>query len=197
MPYKCKEDNWVGRRPKEVIRHLEDSHNIRIIEPSPCITYYTKPPFSVVRFGIYLGREGRAEKWRINDYICDNDKTALPSFSLLLKHIWEAHNIKIFRFRRNSPVDPYEMLNQVSSKLLMSKETKELSKNLLEKFLHFPLFQGKHRGGVAALAVYVSCLKNDEKMNQEEIAEKFGIARVTLSKNYKIFRQIEHELDLG
>jgi hypothetical protein len=189
MPYRCKEDNWIGEVPKQVIDHLEEVHNVKIIEPSSCIVCYTKPSFSIVRFGIYLGREDNGGKWRIMDYICDEHKKAFPTFHILLKHVYEEHGIKIFRFKRIMPIDPYKMLEQASSNLQISERTTKLSKEFLDKLLHHPKFQGKHRNTLAALALYVSCIKNNERRSQEEIARKCGIAGCSLQKNYKIFRQ--------
>ncbi|MGA3112481.1 MAG: AsnC family transcriptional regulator, partial [Candidatus Bathyarchaeia archaeon] len=54
---------------------------------------------------------------------------------------------------------------------------------------------GKDPMGLAAAALYIACLQNDERVTQKDVAEAAGVTEVTVRNRYKLLRtQLNLEL---
>ena len=69
--------------------------------------------------------------------------------------------------------------------LHLSPKTQNNSLKVLKKADVSELTSGRGPAGIAAAALYVSALLNDEKKTQREVADVAGITEVTIRNRYK------------
>ena len=78
------------------------------------------------------------------------------------------------------PFDSSEFITRISEQARISEKTRRDALNILSKAMEKEISAGKNPLGLAAAALYVSCLVNKEKKNQEVIAKAAGITAVTI-----------------
>ena len=78
------------------------------------------------------------------------------------------------------PFDSSEFITRISEEARISEKTRRDALNILSKAMEKEISAGKNPLGLAAAALYVSCLVNKEKKNQEVIAKAAGITAVTI-----------------
>jgi transcription initiation factor TFIIB len=84
-----------------------------------------------------------------------------------------------------TPSSPKDYISRFSSILHLSPRTQNESLKILKRADISELTSGRGPAGVAAAALYVSALMNDEKKTQREVADVAGITEVTIRNRYK------------
>ncbi len=80
---------------------------------------------------------------------------------------------------------PKDYISRFSSVLKLSPKTQNNALNILKQAEKVELTSGRGPAGIAAAALYVAALINDEKKTQREVADIAGITEVTIRNRYK------------
>lgn len=83
------------------------------------------------------------------------------------------------------PVSPVDYIPRFASELNISEQSQAKAIRIVEESKDAGLNSGKGPGGIAAAALYISTLLDNEKKSQRDIAEVAGITEVTLRNRYK------------
>ena len=83
------------------------------------------------------------------------------------------------------PSDPRDYIARFSSILNLNSKTQTDALKILKKAELAELTSGRGPAGIAAAALYVAALLNDEKKTQREVADVAGITEVTIRNRYK------------
>ena len=92
-------------------------------------------------------------------------------------------------------VDPIQCIARISSKLDITERTKRYAIKVLKEAQERKESAGKDPMGLAASALYLSCVKNGVSVTQRDIAEAAGVTEVTIRNRYKGLKA-EHTSDL-
>jgi len=84
-----------------------------------------------------------------------------------------------------TPSSPKDYISRFSSILHLSPKTQNEALKILKKADVSELTSGRGPAGIAAAALYVAALLNDEKKTQREVADVAGITEVTIRNRYK------------
>jgi len=84
-----------------------------------------------------------------------------------------------------TPSSPKDYVSRFSSILHLSPKAQNEALRILKKADISELTSGRGPAGVAAAALYVAALMNDEKKTQREVADVAGITEVTIRNRYK------------
>ncbi len=87
------------------------------------------------------------------------------------------------------PYDSSEFITRISSEVGISEKTRRNALNLLSKVVEKEMSAGKNPMGLAAAVLYLSCVKNDEKKNQVDIANAAGVTAVTIRNRVESLRK--------
>jgi transcription initiation factor TFIIB len=91
-------------------------------------------------------------------------------------------------------VDPIQCVARISSKLDITEKTKRYAIKVLQEAQERKESAGKDPMGLAASALYLSCVKNGVSVTQRDIAEAAGVTEVTIRNRYKGLKA-EHTSD--
>ncbi len=80
---------------------------------------------------------------------------------------------------------PKDYILRFSSVLNLSPKTQNEAIKILDEAVGSELTSGRGPAGIAAAALYVAALMNDEKKTQREVADVAGITEVTIRNRYK------------
>ena len=97
------------------------------------------------------------------------------------------------------PSSPKDYILRFSSILHLSPKTQNEAFKILRKADVSELTSGRGPAGIAAAALYVAALLNDEKKTQREVADVAGITEVTIRNRYKELTErlgLEEKLNL-
>ncbi len=83
------------------------------------------------------------------------------------------------------PSSPKDYISRFASILHLSPKTQNDAIKILKKADVSELTSGRGPAGIAAAALYVAALLNDEKKTQREVADVAGITEVTIRNRYK------------
>ena len=92
-------------------------------------------------------------------------------------------------------VDPIQCVARIASKLGITEKTKRDAAKVLKVAQEHKESAGKDPMGIAAAALYLSCVKNDENMTQRNIAEASNENEVTIRNRCKGLR-LSQDIDL-
>jgi len=84
-----------------------------------------------------------------------------------------------------TPSSPNDYISRFSSTLHLSPASQNEALQILDRAEISELTSGRGPAGIAAAALYVSALLNDEKKTQREVADVAGITEVTIRNRYK------------
>ncbi|HKM59278.1 MAG TPA: transcription initiation factor IIB [Candidatus Bathyarchaeia archaeon] len=91
--------------------------------------------------------------------------------------------------------DPLTYVSKIAEKNGISGKTQGAAITILAEARRKRFSAGKDPMGLAAAALYIACLQNDEKITQKEVAEAAGVTEVTVRNRYKLLRmQLNLEL---
>jgi transcription initiation factor TFIIB len=82
-------------------------------------------------------------------------------------------------------VDPIKSIIRVANKLKISQKAKYQAINIMEEVVHKKMSAGKDPNSMAATVLYVSSLKNDERILQRDVAAASGVTEVTIRNRLK------------
>jgi transcription initiation factor TFIIB len=85
-------------------------------------------------------------------------------------------------------VDAIQCIARISSRLDISEKTKRHAVKTLKLFQEHEFSAGKDPMGLAAAALYLSCVKNGKDKTQRDIAEAANVTEVTIRNRVKGFR---------
>jgi len=89
-----------------------------------------------------------------------------------------------------SIVDLVWFVPRIASKIGLSEKTKRYAVEILRKAEENKTSSGKNPMGLAAAALYLSCLKNGENKSQRDLAEAANITEVTIRNRCKGLREM-------
>ncbi len=81
-------------------------------------------------------------------------------------------------------LDPTKCITRIASKIGVGEKTKRKAVEFLERADESRISAGKDPMGMAATALYISCLSNDENITQKDVAEAAGVTEVTVRNRY-------------
>jgi transcription initiation factor TFIIB len=84
-----------------------------------------------------------------------------------------------------TPSSPKDYISRFASTLHLSPGSQNEALQLLDRAEVSELTSGRGPAGIAAAALYVAALLNDEKKTQREVADIAGITEVTIRNRYK------------
>jgi len=82
-------------------------------------------------------------------------------------------------------VDSVQCIARISSKLEISEKTKRYAIQVLKEAQERKESAGKDPMGLAATALYLSCVQNGVSITQRDLAEAAGVTEVTIRNRYK------------
>ncbi len=85
--------------------------------------------------------------------------------------------------------DPVTCVSKIGDPLKISEIIQGHAKGLIRKAQKNRSIGGKDPMGVAAAALYIVCLQNDEKVTQKAIADQSGVTEVTVRNRYKALKK--------
>jgi len=86
-------------------------------------------------------------------------------------------------------IDPIQCIARISSKLKIPEKTKRDAAKILKEAQERKESSGKDPMGLAASALYISCVKNGISITQRQVAEAAGITEVTIRNRCKGLKQ--------
>jgi transcription initiation factor TFIIB len=89
--------------------------------------------------------------------------------------------------------DPLTYVSKIAERTGISGKTQGLAIQILRIARKKRAAAGKDPMGLAAAALYIACLQNNEKKTQKDIAEAAGVTEVTVRNRYKTLKK---QLDL-
>lgn len=91
--------------------------------------------------------------------------------------------------------DPLTYVSKIAERTGISGKTQGIAVRILREARDKRAAAGKDPMGLAAAALYIACLQNNEKKTQKDIAEAAGVTEVTVRNRYKTLkRQLKLEL---
>ena len=93
-------------------------------------------------------------------------------------------------------VNPIQCVARIASKLGITEKTKRYAVKVLKVSQEREESAGKDPMGLAAAALYLSCVKNSEDRTQRDIAESANVTEVTIRNRYKGLR-LDQKIDCG
>jgi transcription initiation factor TFIIB len=85
--------------------------------------------------------------------------------------------------------DPKDYVTRIGNLLGLSGQTMRMAAEIIDKAKQLGLTAGKDPAGLAAAAIYIAALLNDERRTQKEIAQVAGVTEVTVRNRYKELTQ--------
>ena len=82
-------------------------------------------------------------------------------------------------------VDPIKCVARIVSKAGLSEKTKRRAVTILKDASELEITAGKDPMGLAAAALYLSCVMNGESHTQKDVAQAAGVTEVTIRNRYK------------
>ena len=82
-------------------------------------------------------------------------------------------------------VDPIKCVARIASKAGLSEKTKRRALQILKDATEMEISAGKDPMGLAAAALYLSCVMNGENKTQKDVAQAAGVTEVTIRNRYK------------
>ena len=85
--------------------------------------------------------------------------------------------------------DPLTYVSKIAEKNGISGKTQGAAIAILREARRKRVVAGKDPMGMAAAALYIACLQNNEKITQKDIAEAAGVTEVTVRNRYKALKK--------
>ncbi len=94
-------------------------------------------------------------------------------------------------------VDSTQLIARISSKLEIPEKIRRYAVKVLQEAQERKESAGKDPMGLAATALYLSCVKNEVSITQRDLAEAAGVTEVTIRNRYKglkLSQQMNHTI---
>jgi len=86
-------------------------------------------------------------------------------------------------------VDSIQCIARISSKLKIPEKTKRYAVKVLKEVQERKESSGKDPMGLAATALYLSCIQNGVSITQRVLAEAAGVTEVTIRNRFKALKE--------
>jgi transcription initiation factor TFIIB len=86
--------------------------------------------------------------------------------------------------------DSIQCVARIASKIGIGEKTKRYAIKVLKNAQEKEVSAGKDPMGLAAAALYLSCVKNGEDKTQRDIAESANVTEVTIRNRYKGLKEL-------
>jgi len=111
------------------------------------------------------------------------------------KDISRCYRLMVRELELKMPVvDSIQCIARISSKLKIPEKTKRYAIKVLKEAQEREESSGKDPMGIAATALYLSCIQNGVSITQRILAEAAGVTEVTIRNRYKGFNQAKIEV---
>jgi transcription initiation factor TFIIB len=84
--------------------------------------------------------------------------------------------------------DPLTYVSKIAEKTEISGKTQGVAIAILREAKRKRVGAGKDPMGMAAAALYIACLQNNEKITQRDLADAAGVTEVTVRNRYKALK---------
>lgn len=92
---------------------------------------------------------------------------------------------------------PIDFIFKVGEELKLNHSVIKQSIDIINRAINYGLLSGRGPMGICAAAIYISCILNDDRRTQSQVAKVAGITEVTIRNRYKeICNKLEIKLDL-
>ncbi len=81
--------------------------------------------------------------------------------------------------------DPTKCVSKIASKAGISERTKRRALDILRRAKEAHMTAGKNPVGLAAAALYIACVMENEDTTQKDVAEAAGVTEVTIRNRYR------------
>jgi len=88
--------------------------------------------------------------------------------------------------------NPLTYVSKIAETIGISGKTQGIAIQILREAREMRAVAGKDPMGLAAAALYIACLQNNEKKTQKDIAEAAGVTEVTVRNRYKSLKEKLH-----
>ncbi|MFQ5759323.1 MAG: transcription initiation factor IIB family protein [Candidatus Bathyarchaeia archaeon] len=106
------------------------------------------------------------------------------------KDVARCYRLLIRELDLHMPIaDPLTYISKIAERTGISGQTQGLAIKILREAKTQHAASGKDPMGLAAAALYIACLQNDEKKTQKDIAEAGGVTEVTVRNRYKSLKR--------
>ena len=107
------------------------------------------------------------------------------------KDIARCYRLLVKELDLKMPVtDSIQCVARIASKIGIAEKTKRFAIKVLKSAKEKEVSAGKDPMGLAAAALYLSCVKNGEDKTQRDIAESANVTEVTIRNRYKGLKEI-------
>ena len=85
--------------------------------------------------------------------------------------------------------DPSEFVSKIGTTVGLSEKAKRDALGILSNVQNMGITDGKNPVSLAATAIFLSGILNEEKITQDKISDASGVSTVTIRNNAKILRK--------
>ena len=111
--------------------------------------------------------------------------------NLKRKDIARCYRLLVKELDLKMPVaDSIQCVARIASKIGIAEKTKRYAITVLKSAQEIEISAGKDPMGLAAAALYLSCVKNSEDKTQRDIAESANVTEVTIRNRYKGLKEL-------
>jgi transcription initiation factor TFIIB len=105
------------------------------------------------------------------------------------KDIARCYRLMLREFEIQMPIPNAQLrVPKIAAKVNVGERTQQIAIDILREAEKIKTTAGKDPMGLAAAALYIACLMNNEKMTQKKIADAAGVTEVTIRNRYKGLR---------
>jgi transcription initiation factor TFIIB len=106
------------------------------------------------------------------------------------KEVGRCYRLLLRELSMHMPVaDPLTYISKIAERTGISGKTQGIAIQILREARNMCHTAGKDPMGLAAAALYIACLQNNEKKIQRDIAEAAGVTEVTVRNRYKALKR--------
>jgi len=110
------------------------------------------------------------------------------------KEVARCYRLLLRRLDIQMPIaDPMTYISRIGERVGITGQTQGLAIRILREAKKRRIASGKDPMGLAAAALYIACMQNDEKKTQTDISQAAGVTEVTIRNRYK---SLKHQLGL-
>jgi transcription initiation factor TFIIB len=107
------------------------------------------------------------------------------------KDIARCYRLLVRELEKRMPVaDPLKTVSRIASAANLTEKTKRRALDILSRARDTLSSAGKDPMGLAAAALYVSCVLEGDNKTQKDVAEAAGVTEVTIRNRYKGLRNV-------
>jgi transcription initiation factor TFIIB len=106
------------------------------------------------------------------------------------KEVARCYRLLLRRLDIQMPIaDPITYISKIGERVGITGQTQGLAIRILREAKKRRIASGKDPMGLAAAALYIACMQNDEKKTQTDISQAAGVTEVTVRNRYKALKR--------